>query len=123
MRIGDSNVQALAAIGTAQQVSADNVANVNTEGFDSSRAVLETGPGGEGVRVADVQEISAPGPMMPAPAPSPSSAEIPPLVEGSNTDIPREMTNMIMNENAYDANAVAIRTQDDMQGTVIDMIA
>ena len=50
------NVQALQAISVSQQVAANNVANVNTEGFRSSRVEYETGPDGRGVRVADISE-------------------------------------------------------------------
>lgn len=45
------NIQALHAVGMAQRVSANNVANVNTDGFLPSRVDFETGPDGEGVRV------------------------------------------------------------------------
>lgn len=55
------NVQALQAIGVSQQVAANNVANMNTDGFQPSRVDLETGPGGQGVRGRDVVEISSAG--------------------------------------------------------------
>jgi flagellar basal body rod protein FlgB len=42
------NVQALQAISYSQQVAANNVANMNTNGFHSSRVEFETGPGRPG---------------------------------------------------------------------------
>ena len=50
------SVQALQAISVSQQVSANNVANMNTSEFRSSRVEYETGPGDQGVRVREVTE-------------------------------------------------------------------
>lgn len=43
-------------------------------------------------------------------------------IEGSNTDISREFVTMISTESAYTANTSVIRTEDEMSGTLIDMI-
>lgn len=50
------NIQALRAVSVAQRVSANNVANMNTDGFLPSRVDFETGPEGEGVRVQRIVE-------------------------------------------------------------------
>ena len=42
-------------------------------------------------------------------------------IEGSNTDLPREFVNLIVTENAYSANAVAIRTMDEMTGSILNV--
>ena len=42
-------------------------------------------------------------------------------IEGSNTDLPREFANLIVTENAYSANAVAIRTMDEMTGSILNV--
>lgn len=126
MRIGDPNVQALQAIQTAMQASANNVANVNTEGFKAQSVTLETGPGGYGVRVGDVVASTAPGPSVPAP--DAGSGGEPPgpvrdFVQGSNTDLTREMVNQTVFQQAYAANATVVRTTDAMQGVLLDMRA
>ena len=42
-------------------------------------------------------------------------------IEGSNTDLAREFTNLISVENAYSANAVTIRTMDEMTGSILNV--
>lgn len=119
------NVQALQAISVSQQVAANNVANVNTNEFRSSRVEYETGPDGRGVRVADIYENPAPGPLV-------SEGEYVETeegvryeeawVEGSNTDLATEMVQMIENEQAFAANVAALHTSMDMSGVLIDMM-
>lgn len=119
------NVQALQAISVSQQVAANNVANVNTNEFRSSRVEYETGPDGRGVRVADIYENPAPGPLV-------SEGEYVETeegvryeeawVEGSNTDLAAEMVQMIENEHAFAANVAALHTSLDMTGVLIDMM-
>lgn len=43
------------------------------------------------------------------------------VVEGSNTDIPREYTTMLMTENAYSANAATIRAWDELTGSILNV--
>lgn len=119
MRIGDPNVQALQAIQTAMQASANNVANVNTEAFKAQTVTLETGPGGYGVRVGDVVATTTPGPAIPAPETTGTGE----FVQGSNTDLTREMVNQTVFQEAYAANATVVRTADAMQGVLLDMLA
>jgi len=127
MRI-DTNLSALNALSTQMQVSANNVANMNTNGFQASRASLETGWQDQGVRVASIDKDTTPGPMVPSLERS-RNAETGGVetswqyVEGSNTDLVREFTHMNSVQNAYEANAVAIRSQDEMFGTVLDILA
>jgi flagellar basal-body rod protein FlgC len=119
------NVQALQAISFSQQVAANNVANMNTNGFHSSRVEFETGPGGQGVQVQDVYENTSAGPLVPGGEYVQTDEgrrfdEM--LVEGSNTDLATEMVQMIENEHAFAANAAALHTRLDMTGVIIDMM-
>ena len=119
------NVQALQAISVSQQVAANNVANMNTEGFRSSRVEYETGPDGRGVRVADIAENPAPRPLVPGRENVRKDEEIryeEALAEGSNTDLATEMVQMIENEQAFAANVAALHTSMDMTGVLIDMM-
>lgn len=117
-----ANIQALHAIGISQQVAANNIANMNTNGFRSSRVDLETGPNDQGVRVQDIVENTQPGPLVPGGeyVRDGDMRYEEGLVEGSNTDLATEMVHMIHNELAYAANAVAIRTDMEMTGTLIN---
>lgn len=108
--MSDSNLSALTAMSTRQEVTANNIANVNTDGFKSSSVALETGPGGQGVRVSAIQESSAPGAVVNG-------------IETSNTDLAGEMVDMITTGHAFSANAVAIRASEEMTGHLLNMIA
>jgi flagellar basal-body rod protein FlgC len=97
MFMSDANISALSALGTVQQVSANNVANVNTDGFAAGSVTLESGPGGQGVRVGDIRE-------------------------GGATDPATEMVTMMRTENAFSANTTAIRASEEMTGHLLNMI-
>ncbi len=119
------NVQALQAISYSQQVTANNVANMSTSGFHSSRVEFETGPNGQGVQVQDISENTSAGPLVPGgeyvePDEGRRYEEM--LVEGSNTDLATEMVQMIENDHAFAANAAALHTSMDMTGVIINMM-
>lgn len=123
----NASVSAMNAFSTVQQVTAHNIANVNTEEFKASRATLEEVPNRGGARIQDITETSGSGGMVPVDKPVANQAgelvQSRIMVQASNTDIAREMTNMISNENAYAANAAVIRTRDDMIGGLINEMA
>lgn len=54
---------ALHAAQTGLDVTANNLANVNTTGFRSSSVEYQTGPGGRGVEVGAIAETTFPGPV------------------------------------------------------------
>lgn len=108
--MSESNVSALSALGTTQQVSANNIANVNTDGFKASTVSLETGPMDQGVRVGAIQETTNPGPAVGD-------------VELSNTDIGTEMVDMMTTSRAFSANVAAVRVSEEMTGHLLNMIA
>jgi len=119
------NVQALQSISFSQQVSANNVANMNTNGFHSSRVGLETGPNDQGVQAQDVYENTSAGPLVPGGEYVETDEGMryeEMLVEGSNTDLATEMVQMIENEHAFAANAAALHTHLDMTGVIINMM-
>lgn len=90
------------------QVGAHNVANVSTDRFRPQRAEYATGSGGNGVVLDTVyKERHALSGDMPI----------------SGTELSREMPQMISTQRAFEANAVTIRTSDQMLGTLVDMIA
>jgi len=87
-----------------QEVAANNIANVNTPGFEEySVGQAEIRPGG--VRIASL-----------ARAPNPD-------MDRSNTDLAKQAVAMINNKNELAANARVIKTQDKMLGALLDIIA
>jgi len=86
-----------------QDVTANNIANVNTDGFAAKNVVLaDQNPG---VAVAAIRKTPNNNPQ-----------------GFSNTDLATEMTGMIVNRDTYGANARVIKVQDRMLGEVIDLI-
>jgi flagellar basal-body rod protein FlgC len=58
------SLSALTALDTVMWTTANNIANVNTDGFKARHAVLETGPSDVGVRIASVYRDMSPGPAV-----------------------------------------------------------
>ncbi len=54
---------ALSVAQTSLDVTANNLANVNTSGFRSDSVRFMTGPGGRGVEVGSISESTSPGPV------------------------------------------------------------
>ena len=125
MRVMDIATSALGALSTSLQVSANNLANANTNGFKQSDVRFETGPGDQGVRISEIRKDATPG--------SPVEAPVYPIVgrqyeqhmgwvESSNTDVARQFVDMISASNAWQANTATIRTADDMLGYLVDKV-
>ncbi|MBI5593315.1 MAG: flagellar basal body rod protein [Deltaproteobacteria bacterium] len=114
MNIG-SSLSALNAFSTQMNVTANNLANVNTDGYKSSSVVIENGQG-QTVKARVVTDNSQ-GPMAPN-----TSAENG-VEELSNVDVVKEMTQLITSQHSYDANLKVIETNLEMRGTLISMIA
>lgn len=121
------SLQALDVMGIQLMVTANNVANVNTEEFRASRVDLEDGPQGQGVRVQDIRRRSEQGPRIPddperlAAAGYATAAEG--WVQGSNTDLAVELTWLMREESAYTANLRVMRTAHEMTGNIIELTA
>ncbi|MDR3175595.1 MAG: flagellar basal body protein [Desulfovibrio sp.] len=164
-------ISALTSLDVVMQTTANNIANVNTDGFKARYVALETGPMDEGVRVAGTFRDMTPGPAvinhlaendvrvandvaargMRNTQENYDTAvaqdldriqqgntndawavedyrdgqvarnQIQGVVEGSNTDLAREFTRMIVTENAYSANAAMIRAWDEMTGSILNI--
>lgn len=117
-------VSALDAYSLGMNTTADNIANINTPHFKAGRAFYETGPQGFGVQVGEISRDTSPGPAIPAlPADTytPGTEAYASYREGSNVSLEKEFTSLVMIDNSYSANAVAIQTYDQMAGTIINM--
>ena len=115
----------LSAMTTSMAATANNVANVNTDGYKSKDVRLETGPQGQGVRVADVAVDNSAGGYRPAAVSGQNEAGVYEpsvgMVETSNVDLARQSVNMMETSRAFEADVAVARTQDDMVGTLLDM--
>ena len=120
---------AISALKTHQikmDVTAHNVANVNTNGFKSSsvtfkdahpQTIQEAGAAGNGrgginpmqvgngVAASSIGKNEAPGAMM---------SENGDIFEMSNTNLTKELTDMITTQRGFEANVKTIKTADEM---------
>ena len=94
------------------QAASHNVANLNTDGFQSVETVQQTLPSGGAT--AYVRETGDSSPMIWR------SGE---LVVGSNTDLVRESVNQITALASFRANAAAFRASDEMVGSLLEILA
>lgn len=141
MSVTNTALSALDSLGTGWLAIANNVANVNTDGYKAVNVRYQDVAGGQGVEVAELRRDPSPGAPLEgrgdyvnelsaaraesaaaeAAAQAAVDARAAEYREASNVQIEREFTQSIIHEQAYAANAQLIRTYDDMMGTVIDM--
>ena len=113
-----SAIAGMQASAAKAAVAAHNIANVNTDGFQSSQAVIEADAAGQ--PEVTVSQSSNPGPQVQNDQGLPNSAEFRQL---SNVDLAEESVQLILADIGYRANASVIRAQDEMIGTVLDILA
>lgn len=93
----------LKATQTRHDVTAHDVSNVNTPGFEERR-VTQAETAGGGTRVASIDR-------------RPNSRP-----EQSNTDLTEETKEQIVNKNLYGANGRVFKVQDQMTSELIDLV-
>jgi flagellar hook protein FlgE len=89
----NTNVNSLLAHQTLMDINANNVANVNTEDFKATDA-----------KIVDKLEISA-------------------SLSDTGTNLTKELTDQIVIEDGFKAQIPAIKTQDEMTKTLLDIKA
>ncbi len=94
--------------------SAHNIANAQTENFKRTQATLEESPSG-GVLVSLSQD-QRPGPQLPT-GDDPFSFR-----QGSNVELEEEIVNTLQATHLVEANLASIRTQDEVLGSILDII-
>lgn len=102
---------ALSGLQTAQaqlNVGAQNVANLDTPGYQSRQADIVELSGG-GVAVAGVSVNPSPGPAQPDGA------------QGSNVDLANEAVNLTRARLLYSANAALVRIGNRITGSLLDI--
>jgi flagellar hook protein FlgE len=96
------------------EVSAHNVANINTDGFKKSRMeliALESG----GVQPIVRKDKSSGAVSLSSRGYDPTQLEL------SNVDLGEETVNRIIGQRGFEANLQTIRTADDMLGSLLDI--
>ena len=111
----NSTVSALQAYKTQMNVTSNNVANVNTEGFKKSKASLKEGDNGD-VQV-DVNRVNTPGHRYQEPENDRMVEK-----ETSNVDLAEEFPQMMVTQHAYEANMKVLQAQDKLLGTTLDIL-
>ncbi|NOY84952.1 MAG: flagellar biosynthesis protein FlgC [Nitrospirae bacterium] len=96
-----------------QEVSANNVANISTEGFKKDTIVQNEGSTG-GV-VVQIEKSSIPGPQFPEADGS--------LIEGSNVDLAEEAVNQSIAATTFGANLAALKATQQAEKSIIDLFA
>ncbi len=112
-------ISALRAYGVRQEVNANNVANMNTPNFKPSRVTMEERPNRGGVQVQEIKKQDNNG----LKANNRLEGGDNQAKQPSKTDLTTEFTQMIENKNAYQANAKAIKVNDQMTGEIINKLA
>ncbi|HUV51143.1 MAG TPA: flagellar basal body rod C-terminal domain-containing protein [Anaerolineae bacterium] len=110
-RIPASNiaVSSILALEKKLDVTANNIANVNTDEFKKSRAIFQTGDS-TGVSVT-ITKIDTPGTIQPN------------GLESSNVFLEEEFVNLITTQHSNTANVQVIKTEAEMQEHLLDVFA
>jgi flagellar hook protein FlgE len=109
-----SALSGLIAFSTEIDVTAHNVANINTVGFKKSQTefvAIETG----GV-LPMIQKNESAGPSI-----LNTTGYGPAQLELSNVDLGEETINQIIGQRGFEANLQTIKTADDMLGSLLDI--
>jgi flagellar hook protein FlgE len=94
--ITNSALSAIAAFGTGLNVTANNIANMNTEGFKPTRAIMNEEVNG-GVKVTLSQS------------------------ENPEVDIAKELVDMMIEKHGIQANVKTLQTEDQVLKSLIDI--
>lgn len=105
----------LRAFETKLSVNANNIANVNTNGFKKSRASMQEAANG-GVQVT-LSQVNLPG------FPVGIDEQTREPIESSNVDLAEEMVEQMITRYAFEANVITIKTAADMQQTLLDILS
>ncbi len=109
----NNSISGIQAALDLQSVSAGNIANVATDEFKSDVAVVEAEDNG-GVTVT-MTKNTEPGVVYDRG----DGVEI----ESSNVDLASEITNQISSKSFLQANVAAVKTADEMLGSLLDILA
>lgn len=105
---------ALRAFDVKLDVNANNIANVNTNNFKKSRVNMQENVQG-GLQVM-IEQVKTPGISM---GTNERTGE---ELESSNVDLAEEFVDQIITRYAFESNVITVKTADEMQQTLLDII-
>jgi flagellar basal body rod protein FlgG len=107
-----ASLAALSTYGAQLANAAHNVANVNTDGYKKTVATVSEDDAG--LPKVTLMKSSSPGPMIQVDGLS---------RETSNVNLAEELPQMMIAQRAYEANIRALKTQDDILKSALDILA
>ncbi len=107
----DSNIAALNALADRQAVTANNLANADSDNFQASTTVLVTDQANN--PELRISKNTTPGITLNEADGS--------THQTSNVDMATELTSMVPTQTAYSANLKALQVADEMTGTLLDL--
>ncbi len=108
-------LSALRALDIKMDVNANNIANINTDKFKKSRVNMQEAMQG-GVQVT-IEQINTPGISL---GTNERTGE---EIESSNVNPGEEFVDQIVTRYAFEANVLTVKTADEMQQTLLDIIS
>ncbi len=111
-----NSLLALRAFQTKQDSIANNVANVNTDGYKKTEVVIEEGASNS-VR-ARAEKVDTQGALI-----GRETGQGRELVETSNVKLSDELTEALLNKRYFEANVKMIEQADEMTGTLLDIVS
>ena len=126
----NASLSAIMAYGRRMGVHANNVANMYSKDYSKSRVLMKEGP--DQTVKAEIQTIEPqvrPGERIAEHNSDPALDTAEPAqtdalagYENNNVELAEEMVGTIISQNAYDANLKMVEVQDQMIGTVLEIL-
>ena len=111
----NSSLSAIKAFGSKMGIHGNNVANCYSDGFKKSRAVLLENARG-GVQV-NIEKIEVPISLHDGSTPHPVTEK-----ERSDVDLAEEIPQILITKRGFESSLMALKTCDEMIGTIINLL-
>ena len=111
----NTNLSALMAFGKKMGVHANNIANMYSEGFRKSRALLKEGRGQ--TTVVEIKRLESSNP----PSSRASESRVQNAV-ANNVNVASEIVGAMTSQRGYEANSAFVKTEEEMTGTILDLV-
>jgi flagellar basal body rod protein FlgG len=107
------SIAGITAFGRQLETIASNTANVNTDGYKAKKATIVENNQGVPELTVTINKTAG------IPIQGPDT----PVRESSNVDLSQEMPNMLIARRGYEANLKALKVQDELNKSVLDILA
>lgn len=110
-----ASMNAIQAVAERFNRTGRNIANLNTDGYKAERTVFGEGPQPGTVQANVSVDLSA------GPERAEETEDGLEMMEMSNVDLAKEMVTMMVDKRSIEANLKALKTADQILGTIIDI--